>query len=283
MKEKLILFLITLFIYGVASAQPSITITGKVIDENKNTQPFANVSLLTVTDTSLVKTAVTDTSGKYTFEQVSNGNYLIAATMVGYNKSYSNPIHITNTSTPTIRVAVLQLSTSSTNLKEVSIIGKTSYIEQQAGKTIINVENSILATDGTALDVLSKSPGVTVDKDGKVSLNGKNGVNIMIDGKSTFLSEEELATMLKTMPSNTIEKIELITNPSAKYHAAGNSGIINIKTKRNKKIGFNGSINAGIAKGLLYRYNAGANLSYRDKRYNIYILCWRWHGVKIIV
>src|SRR6185503_7394924 len=115
-----------------------------------------------------------------------------------------------------------------------------------------------------------KSPGVMLDKDDNISLSGKNGVQVYIDGRVTPLSGTDLATYLKTLQSSQVEAIELITNPSAKYDAAGNAGIINIRLKKNKSLGTNGSVNAGWNIATYAKYNAGASLNYRNKKINIF-------------
>ncbi|WP_315819791.1 outer membrane beta-barrel protein [Paraflavitalea speifideaquila] len=143
-------------------------------------------------------------------------------------------------------------------------------IEVKADKTILNVEGSVNAVGQDALELLRKSPGVLVDKDDNLSLSGKNGVQVYIDGRPTPLSGKDLSDYLKTVQSSSIEAIEIITNPSAKYDAAGNAGIINIKLKKNKSYGTNGSVNAGYAIGTFPKYNGGISLNNRNKFINVY-------------
>jgi hypothetical protein len=143
-------------------------------------------------------------------------------------------------------------------------------VEVKADKMIVNVEGTINATGNDALELLRKSPGVTVDKDDNLSLSGKNGVQVYIDGRPTPLSGQDLANYLKSLQSTQIESIELITNPSAKYEAAGNAGIINIRLKKNKSLGANGSVNAGWNIGTYAKYNAGLSLNYRNKNVNLF-------------
>ncbi len=130
-------------------------------------------------------------------------------------------------------------------MSNVTVTAKKPMVEVKADKTILNVEGTINATGSNALELLRKSPGVLLDKDDNISLAGKNGVQVYIDGRSTPLSGQDLANYLKTLQSSQIEAIELITNPSAKYDAAGNAGIINIRLVKNKSLGTNGSVNAG--------------------------------------
>ena len=158
----------------------------------------------------------------------------------------------------------------SQELKEVKVVAKKKFVEQKIDKTVINVDAAISNTGTTALDVLEKSPGVMVDKDGNISLKGKQGVMVMIDGRPTYLSGAELANLLRGMESSQLEQIEIMTNPPARYDAAGNSGVINIRTKKNKMKGFNGSVTAGVTQGRLTRTNENLSLNYRTSKINLF-------------
>ncbi len=229
----------------------------------------ASVSLLKAKDSSLVKVAFTDKEGNFSFENVKEGNYLILATSVGHTKTYSSLLSITP-STQIQQTGVLQLKEASQSLKEVTVSSKKQFIERKADKTIINVDAMISNTGTTALEVLEKSPGVTVDKDGNISLKGKPSVQIFIDGKPTYLSAQEVSTMLSNMPSNGLDQIEIMTNPSAKYDAAGRSGIINIKTKKNKQKGFNGNFSTAYGQGFYPKTNNSLSLNYKTGKVNMF-------------
>ncbi|WP_462219742.1 carboxypeptidase-like regulatory domain-containing protein, partial [Ferruginibacter sp.] len=196
----------------------------------------ASVSLLKAKDSSLVKVAITDSAGNFVVENVKDGAYLVLATSIGHSKTYSNVFSISPEKL-NVNLGVLQLIPQDKNLAGVTVVAKKLFIERKADRTILNVEASISNTGSTALEVLEKAPGVTVDKDGNISLKGKQGVMIMVDGKPTYLSGPELTNMLRNMSSNQLDQIEIMTNPSAKYDASGRSGIINIKTKKNKQKG----------------------------------------------
>ncbi len=244
-------------------------VSGTMLDENKKPAEFVTMMLVHAIDSSLVKGAVTDVDGKYEFDQIPEGQYRVAASMVGYKKMYTTPFTI-NQANLQVALPVLQLVMDAKNLNEVVVIGQKPFIEQKLDKTVVNVENSIVSSGSTAMEVLEKAPGIMVDKDDKISLKGKQGVIIMIDGKQTYLSAEEVSNMLRNMQSNAIEQIEIITNPSAKYDAAGNSGIINIKLKKNKNMGMNGNLTAGAGYGKLPKYNGGINLNYRNGKFNVF-------------
>ncbi len=165
-----------------------------------------------------------------------------------------------------------------TQLKAVSVQAKKPFVEHRADKTIINVENSIVASGSTALEVLEKSPGISIDRQNEqIKLNNKSGITVMIDGKPNILSGADLTTMLSNMSSEQIGTIEIITNPSSKYDAAGNAGIINIKLKRNKNFGTNGSLSSNVSQGIvsgfpadLYRTGVNLNLNHRVAKWNVY-------------
>ncbi|MCK7553885.1 TonB-dependent receptor [Chitinophaga sedimenti] len=182
-------------------------------------------------------------------------------------KSFSRPFEVKNAA---LSLPALVLGEEAKNLKEVSVTARRPFIEQKADKMVVNVENSIVATGGTAMEVLEKAPGVQVDKDDNISMKGKGGVIVMIDGKPSNMSSQDVAQLLKNMPSSNIDQIELIANPSAKYDAAGNAGIINIKLKKNKAYGSNGNINLAYGQGDLPKANGSINLNHRNARVNVF-------------
>jgi iron complex outermembrane receptor protein len=229
----------------------------------------ASVSLLKAKDSSLVKIAVTDKDGNFVLENLKEGSYLVLATSVGHSKTYSNVFSIT-AEQPVVMVPVLQLIPQDKSLAAVTVSSKKPFIERKADRTVLNVESSISSTGSTALEVLEKAPGVTVDKDGNISLKGKSGVMIMVDNKPTYLSGPELTNMLRNMSSNQLDQIEIMTNPSAKYDASGRSGIINIKTKKNKQKGFNGSASTSYSQGIYSKTSNSLNLNYKNGKVNLF-------------
>lgn len=229
----------------------------------------ASVSLLKAKDSSLIKVAVTDKEGNFVIENVKEGAYLVLATSIGHTKTYS-AVFTVSAEQPVANVGVLQLIPQDKNLAGVTVISRKPFIERKADRTVLNVESSISSTGSTALEVLEKAPGVTVDKDGNISLKGKQGVLIMVDGKPTYLSGPELTNMLRNMSSNQLDQIEIMTNPSAKYDASGRSGIINIKTKKNKQIGFNGSASTAYTQGIYSKTSNSLNLNYKKGKMNLF-------------
>ena len=171
---------------------------------------------------------------------------------------------------PVMQLLSAQADEKEKKIEEVVISGQKKIIEQKNGKTIINVENSILSDGSTVLEILQRSPGVTADDDGNISMNGKSSVKIMINGKISYLSPKELAVLLKGMPSSSLKNVELITSPSAKYDASGYGGIINLILKKEKKKGINGNIYNFGAMGRNFRNGAGINLNVNFNRMNVF-------------
>ncbi len=242
-------------------------ITGIVLYPDGKPAEFATVLLLHPKDSSLVKGAVADMEGQYEISgNLPLGSYFLKASVVGFKETYSLLFELQqNYAAP-----LLKLTATSTDMKEVTIVAKKPMIEVKADKTILNVEGNLTSTGKNALELLRKAPGVVVDKDDNISMRGKNGVAVYIDNKPTNLSSNDLASILKGMQASDIEAIELITNPSAKYDAAGNAGIINIRLKKNKNLGTNGNFALGGGYGQLPKANASFNFNHRNKKVNVF-------------
>jgi hypothetical protein len=276
MRQAFILALFSLMTGLTAIAQSTATISGTVKDEQGKLIPSATASLLKEQDSSLVKVAVTDKEGRYEFINIKEGNYRIAISSIGYKKSFSNIIKVAGTSIEIPAMALVQISKDMGN---VTVSAQKPFIETKIDKTVVNVEASPTSAGATAMDILEKSPGIAVSNDGIISLRGKQGVIVMMDGKQTYLSPTDLATLLKNMPASALDQIEIMTNPSSKYDASGNSGIINIKTKKGKNNGFNGSIMLGATTsffrvdGVTYvmpKSQNSFNFNYRKNKINFF-------------
>ncbi len=270
MKKLSILFVIVIALGIKSIAQvKNGRISGTIIDGNTKTIESATITLQRAKDSSLAKMSVADKNGHFNFESVPDGKYFVSVTAVGHNKGFSETIEI-NTANPSVELRTIELVPAAKNLGAVTVTAKKPLVEQKLDRTIVNVEASITNVGNSALEVLEKSPGVTVDKDGNISLKGKQGVVVMIDGRPSYLSGADLAALLKNMPSSQLDQIEIMTNPPAKYDAAGNSGVINIKTKKNKQFGYNGSITSGYTQGRFARFNDGINFNYRNGKFNVF-------------
>jgi iron complex outermembrane recepter protein len=266
--KQIITFTILIFFSAFSFAQNVTQVSGKIAGDNNKPVAAATVSLLKAKDSSLVKIAVTNSNGDFKITPINPGNYFLAATSVGFKKTASSTFEVKEGQD--YNAAPLTLLHSSTSLAAVTVQAKKPMIEVKADKTIFNVENSINATGSNAFELLQKSPGVTTDKDDNISMQGKNGVKIYVDGKPTQMGGADLAAYLRSINSADIESIEMITNPSAKYDASGNAGIINIRLKKNKNYGANGNIAGGIASGHTLKYNNSLSLNYRNKKINIF-------------
>lgn len=266
LKMRKLVTVLTGFIL-MATASTAQQITGTVKDDQGKALDKSTVSLLNAKDSSVVKLAVTKNDGGFALTAPKAGSYLISSTHVGYDPLYSKVFDVASGD---VNLGSLNMVKSSGSMAGVVVTSKKPMIEVKADKTILNVEGTINATGNDALELLRKSPGVMVDKDDNISLAGKNGVRIYIDGKPSPLAGSDLANFLKSTNSAQIEAIELITNPSAKYDAAGNAGIINIRLKKSKAFGTNGSVNAGYNIGVYPKYNAGINFNNRNKGVNIF-------------
>lgn len=250
-------------VWNVTGAQ---SLSGTVHDESDKPLPGAAVFLLKSSDSSLYKTGVTDANGAFGIAPLAAGSYMLKLAQPGYGPYYSSPIVVTNEA---VALPPVRLTKAATALKEVAVTAQKPYLEVRADKLVVNVSSSPVNAGSTVLDVLSRSPGVFVDQNDNISLKGRQGVTVMIDGRIQPLSGEELANLLRSMPSASADRIELITNPSAKYDAAGISGIINIRTKRDAKLGLNGSANVNLGQGFYLKGGDGLNLTYRSKKWSL--------------
>ena len=259
--------LLLLLLTATALFSRAQQINGLAKDESGDPLNGATVSLTKATDSSTIKLAVTKANGSFSFSGIKEGNYKVMVSHVGHKPAFSPNFSFGSSD---MTLPELKLSKIGGSLGNVTVTAQKPMVEVKADKMILNVEGTINAVGSNALELLRKSPGVLLDKDDNISLSGKNGVQVYIEGRSTPLSGQDLANYLKTLQSSQIEAIELITNPSAKYDAAGNAGIINIKLKKNKSLGTNGSVNAGWNISTHSKYNAGASLNYRNKNINIF-------------
>ena len=269
MRASLIALLLLIAAFNQTSAQTSGNITGTVVDETGKPVEFANALLLYAKDSTLAKGALTDSSGVFIFENAPAGRYLVSISLVGYSAVFGPVFEITER-LPDVQLGVMPLAQEGIALEEVIVKASRPFIQLDAEKMTINVENSPVAAGNTALEVLARAPGVTVDQNNTVSLKGKQGVLILINGKNTHLSVEDVAKMLETMPAENIQKIEIIHSPSARYEAAGNAGVINIQIKKDSKLGLNGSANLQAGQGVYPKAGAGLRLNYRQKEWNLF-------------
>lgn len=265
--NRFILFVL-LFISIRAQAQSNIS--GIIKDSLDKRIENVNVLLLRTADSGLVKGILSDSKGAFLFHAIQAGEYFIRSTYNGYKTDNSLPFSIVADHNPK-EMGIIHLHEMSSQLEEVKVVVKKPFLELKPDRLVINVENSITSAGSTALQILERSPGVIVDhQNNTISMNGKDGVILMINGKISRVPVAAVVQMLDGMSSNNIEKIELITTPPANFDAGGNAGYINIVLKENNNIGTNGSYNVslGYGKGLVTA--AGMNFNHRKDKLNIY-------------
>lgn len=245
-------------------------IYGEINASNHKPITATTIYLFSFPDSALVKTAFTDSLGKYGLNQVKNGQYFITATHINY-KSNSGPVfNFKNTAEYTAPGIVLELDDKKLQSVTIASNYQKPLIEVTADKTIFNVESSINAVGSNAFELLQKSPGVATDKDDNISMKGKNGVRIYIDGRPSPLEGANLAAYLKSINSSGIASIEMISNPSAKYDASGNAGIINIKLKKNNTLGLTAALSGGLNFGRTLKTTDALSVNYRSKTINLF-------------
>ena len=261
-----------LLLFSFHSNAQTGKISGLISDESSNGLEFVNILLLSAEDSSLVKGNVTELDGSFTIDLVEPGNYLLKSTIIGYNDHWSSEIISNNDH---VELEAITMSTG-VELEEVTVKADKPFVEMKADKVVVNVENSGVNAGNTALEVLAKSPGVIVDKDNNISLRGKQGVLVTIDGKQQYMSAQDIAIMLESMPAENINSVEIIMNPSAKYDAEGNSGIINIKLRKNENLGTNGQVSTMLRQGIKFSTNNSISLNTRGEKMNLYASVNRW-------
>lgn len=226
-------------------------IKGKVVNERNEPVEFATAVLLSPLTGEVVKGEVCNEKGEFNIARVDKGEYVLSVSMVGYKKVDSEKMVVDGKRSVIERTIVLNEQTEL--LQTVEVVGKKDFVEQSVDKMVINPEASATTASENVYEILQKLPGVSIDNNDNITLKGMQGVRVLIDDKPTYLSAAQLASWLKSMQGKEVERIEIIENPSARYDAEGNSGIINIKTKHIKAPGFNGSVNGGLTLSNSYR------------------------------
>src|SRR6187401_664403 len=260
----LILFLIASHIVPAQTTERG-KISGKVVDEQQKSIEGVTAELLRVKDSSLVKAAISNKSGIIEFENIRFGSYFIKTTYINHERSFTSIIDLSSINN-SITVNDITLKPLPKELQTVQVTARKPFIQQMTDRIVVNVENSVVNAGSSAFDVLERSPGVLIDANDNISMRGKAGVSIWIDGKPSPMSGADLTNYLRSLPSNAIDRIELITNPSARYDAAGNAGIIDIRMKKDQRFGTNGSFTAGYGQGIYPKANTGVNFNYRNKK-----------------
>ncbi|MBX2826756.1 MAG: TonB-dependent receptor [Flavobacteriaceae bacterium] len=250
----------------ITYAQSTYSVSGEIVDANDEGIPFANVLLLTASDSTLVKGAITSDNGNYSIENVEEGDYYVQSTVLGYQSASSPSFQLSGD----YRVPTLVL-TEGESLDEVVVTAEKPLFTQKVDRLVINVESSIVSAGGSALEVLERSPGVIVNRqNNNISVVGKDGVVVMINGKTSYVPTSSIVQLLEGMSSDNIESIELITTPPANFDAEGNAGFINIVLKENPDLGLNGSYSFSGGYGRGETTSNNINFNYRKNKINLF-------------
>lgn len=259
---------ITITVVPIKSlAQQTGQISGKI---NGGAQPVsgATVSLYKSGDSTLMRTITSANDGSFLFDRLSANTYQLKISFTGY-QTYQGKAIESDGRNP-VRLPVITLSPADRTLKAVEVTAQKKFIEQKPDRTVVNV-NALISNNGAnALEALQNTPGVTVDESGNISFKGKASVLVLIDDKPTYLSAASLANYLRSLPASALDKIELMDNPPARYDAAGNAGVINIKTKKNTIRGLNGNVSVGYSQGFYARTNENLTMNYRVNKLNFF-------------
>ena len=261
MLKKIILFILLLNA-SISFAQQN-AVTGSVT--NKELIESVTVNLFNTAGNKLIKSVFCEGNGNYTFNSIVNGTYFIKIQSINFNTYATDSFKIQNAA---INLQPITLTAISKNLAEVTVANKKLFVERKIDRVVINPDALIANTAVTALEVLEKSPGVLVDVNGNISLNGRQGVQVFVDDKPLNLSSADAANYLKTITASNVDVVELMVTPPAKYDAAGTAGIINIKLKKIKQKGFVGIINTGYGQGTYLRSNNSLSFNYRINKFN---------------
>jgi len=259
-------FACTLF----AQAQSRCVLEGRVADEKGMPVELATVVLKTAKDSVVTEAGYTEKDGSFRFANLAAGNYLVEVVFVGFEKHLGHVV-LTGGSNSPVLYPPIQLNPAQQQLSEVTVTARRPYVERLADRTIINPDVLIANAGSSALEALERAPGVQVGEGGDIRLRGRSGVAIFIDDKPTYLSGTELESYLRSIPADNVKHIELMPNPPAKYEAAGNSGVINIVTKRNRIAGFNGNTSLAFAQGRFNRSNNSLNLNLNRKNFGLFV------------
>lgn len=254
------------FITQMSTAQQGL-LSGSLMDQEAESIPFATVAVMELPDSTLVTGSTTEMDGTFNLKTPENGKYVLRFSAIGFESTFSPLFEIAN-SDYSRDFGMVTMREEMAMLNEVMIKSWRPRVKVENGKMVMRVEGTAIAAGRTAFEMLSRAPGVSVGQDGDFMINGNKGVNVMLDGRMTFLAPKELQTLLESMPAENIKEIEVINNPSAKYDAEGASGILNITLKKSTGTGLTGSVYGGYLIRNQRLFNGGINLNYNKGKWN---------------
>ena len=257
-----------LFIFSMNLQAQAASLKGLLEDESKTPVSFANVALFQTSDSSMVKVETSDEAGVFNLKNLPAGDYFIVASYVGYTEMRKNNIQLTTNQQ--LDLGKLNFNSSAVKLQEATVTASRVMVEVKPDRTGFNVEGTINSVGSDAISLLRKAPGVTVDNNDNINVLGRAGVLLYIDGKRLPLVGDDLKNYLQNLTAEQIDRIDIITNPGAKYEAEGNAGIIDIRLKKDKSHGANGSISSTYMQGIYPKYNINSSGNYRNKKLNAF-------------
>ena len=260
----------TLFIYllGVSNlaAKELSKVSGTVTDQNGQVVPYANVALISTQDGSLVDGAVSDEEGKFLIETTKTGKVKLVVSSIGFASFESESFELKSGLVKDFGSVAIQ--DEMTGLEEVTVRSSRPEIIIEPDKTTVNVEGTVMAEGSNALDVIGRSPGIYVDQDGNINLNGRSGATVMINDRPTYMSATELANFLRAMPAENIKSIEVINNPSSRFDAEGSAGVVNIVLKKNTVDGIFGNVQVGALYNGQWLPNTGVAVNVKKGKWS---------------
>ncbi|WP_324720894.1 outer membrane beta-barrel family protein [Salinimicrobium sp. HB62] len=242
-------------------------LSGSLMDQNDESIPFATVAVMKLPDSTVVTGSTTDMDGTFNLKSPESGKYVLRFSAIGFESTFT-PLFEIATSDFRKDFGLVTMREELTMLNEVMIQTWRPRVKVENGKMVMKVQGTAVAAGRTAFEMLSRAPGVSVDQNGEFMINGKSGVNVMLDGRMSYLTAKELQTLLESMPAENIEEIEVIHNPSAKYDAEGTAGILNITLTKNAETGFSGSVYGGYRVNHQNLFNSGINLNFNKGKWN---------------
>jgi hypothetical protein len=271
MKSFINLLVLAVLNFSTLYAQKSNDLKGSLQDQSGKPVPFGTVSIVRQVDASVVGGSVTNEAGKFNLEIPMQGTYYLRISAIGFVEIKTDVFEVTANGFSK-DFGVLVITQDVTQLKEINVESLRPAITQEADKMVVKIEGTGLAAGNTAFSVLSRMPGVFVDPEGHIRLNGRGGVTLMLDGRITYLTAADLKNMLEAMPAENLKNIEIITNPSSKFDAEGTSGILNINLKKNTRTGINGSVYGGYTYNFKQNaYNYGTMVNYKTGKWNTFL------------
>lgn len=262
------LFTIIVLASSILGFSQTASISGQLQNDNGEAVMFANVALMDTSGNKLVKVEISNENGIFSLKSLNPGNYYLQVSYVGLGDLKKEGI--TLKADEKLDLGILSFGAAAIELTEAVVKADRVMVEVKSDRTVFNVDGTINSTGSDAIELMRKAPGVTVDNNDNISVLGRAGVLLYVDGKRLPLSGDDLTNYLRTLPADQIDKIDIITNPGARYEAEGNAGIIDIRLKKDKSIGANGSVRGTYSQGIYANENLNFTGNYRNKTMNVF-------------